>query len=76
MSRKLSRNVRQERHVAGALYGESELPLEFGRHPGSLLAQNASMRIYKLFQKFRVFIINVLDAVLLEVTSLFVCHDF
>ena len=71
---KLSGNIRQKSHEAGAFDGGGQQALILGSDAGAFVGNDASVRIEKLFQKLHIFVVDVFDVILREV-ALFVCHD-
>jgi hypothetical protein len=64
--RLLSSYVREESHEAGPLYSDCELALARCCDSGPLLALDASVRIHEFLEDLRIFVVDVLNAVLLE----------
>ena len=64
----LSRDEREKTHVAGAFDSLGELPLAFSRDTSSFARLKTAMRIEKLFQKFDILIVDILDVILGEIT--------
>ena len=58
--RMLRLDVREERHVAGALYGFRDLALLVGRNARALLAQNLGVWVGELFQIRDILVVDVL----------------